>query len=204
MKAANVFLTNTDSMILGINGGGLWSRGLPVLNSGTWNPGQEMCLDLDLSNLPGSGLNLLPIIQMAGHLDVSVQDDTAVDYLELSMVYEECQRCIPKLSVMSHLYTGTTVQDFNRVKDCDCVLIGDCTRYTHYMTYYGGTSYETTIDIGSCLGRCPRFMKCDPVYISKYIKAPEGLRSIQVVDECKCGKLTWNPTGVYDQRSDEP
>ena len=197
MQAANVYLTNTDSLVLGINGGGLWGLGLPALNGGTWNQGESMCLDLDLSNLPGSGANILLDIQMTGHLDVMVQDDTAVDFLTLSVQYEKCQRCIPKLSSVSHLYTDGGVTDFIRAEDCDCVDLEGCAQYDHFVTYYEGTIFENTVNVGQCLGKCANFLRCNSIYEKKYLKAPEGTRTIRVVQKCLCGKLPWNPNGLY-------
>jgi hypothetical protein len=202
MQAANVFLTNTDSLVLGINGGGLWGQGLPALSpSGTWNPGEQMCLDLDLSNLPGTGANILPAIQMSGHLDVMVQDDSAVDHLSLSLVYSKCQRCIPKFSTLSHLYTHSGVQDFTSAQDCDCVRVEECTRYPHEVTYYAGTQHEQVIDVGLCMGTCPSlyFQRCSPLYKKMDLQAPEGPRVISVIAECECRRLQWNPVGLIQE-----
>jgi hypothetical protein len=197
MRAANVFLTNTDSLVLGINGGGLWGIGLPTLNGGTWNQNEQLCLDLNLENLPGTGANILLDIQMSGHLDVMVQDDTAVDFLELSIQYEKCQKCIPSLSSMSHLYSNGKTTDYLSSDDCDCVDINECKRYDHFVTYYEGTMYETNINIGQCLGKCSNYLRCNSVYGKKMIKSPEGSRTIQTIEKCECGKLTWNPNGLY-------
>ena len=41
------------------------------------------------------------------------------------------------------------------------------------------------------------YLRCNPVYSKLGIEAPEGKRVISVVDECKCGKLQWNPNGLY-------
>jgi hypothetical protein len=197
IKAANVFLTQTDSLSLGINGAGLWGMGLPALNGGTWNQGEEMCLDLDLSNLPGSGANILLDIQMAGHLDVMVQDDSAVDFLNLAISYDNCLRCVPKLTSMSHLYTEGGVKDFKRAEVCDCVRLGNCVRLPHNITYFEGTMFETTIDVGQCLGRCNKFLRCNQIKSKQKIEAPEGDRVIEVVKACRCGKHQWNPHGLY-------
>lgn len=197
LRAANVPLTQTDSMALGINGAPLWGMGLPALNGGTWNQGEEMCLDLDLSNLPGTGDNILGDIQMAGHLDVMVQDDTAVDFLTLAISYENCLRCVPRLTSLSHLYSDRGVQDFLRAEDCDCVRVGNCSRIPHHVTYFEGTMFENTIDVGQCLGQCPKYLRCNQVKSKLEIEAPEGVRTIEQVAGCKCGKLQWNPHGLY-------
>jgi hypothetical protein len=197
IKAANVSLTQTDSMALGINGNGLWGMGLPALNGGTWNQGDNMCLDLDLSNLPGSGANILIDIQMAGHLDVMVQDDSAVDFLTLSIKYDKCLRCVPLYSSVTHLYSSNGVKDFVKQEDCDCVRVEKCNRLPHYVTYFEGTMYEKTIDIGQCIGRCPLFLRCNSIKSIKQIEAPEGVRNIGIIKECNCGKIQWNPNGLF-------
>lgn len=201
MKAANVYLTHTDSLVLGINGGGLWGMGLPLLNGGSWNRNEHMCLDLDLGNLPGVGANILLDIQMAGHLDIMVQDDTAVDFLALNLKYEKCQKCIPKYSVMSHLYSGGKVQDYKQTKDCDCVDIGGCTKNDNFITYYQGTIFETTLNVGQCIGKCNNYLRCIPRVIYKWIKSPGGQRKISVIQKCSCGKLTWNPHGLFNKKN---
>ena len=152
MRAANVFLTHTDSLVLGINGLGIWGRSLPLLNGGTWDRGETMCLDLNLANLPGNNANMLLDIQMAGHLDVMVQDDTAVDYVRLSIDYEKCNICIPKISSISHLYSDNGIKDY---------------------------------------------LRCNSINERHVLKAPEGARYINVVKKCICGKLQWNPYGLY-------
>jgi len=201
MKAANVFLTNTDSLVLGINGGGLWGQSLPTLNGGAWNQNDEMCLNLDLGNLAGTGSNILLDIQMAGHLDVMVQDDTSVDFLELTIQYEKCQECIPKLSAMSHLYSNGKTTDYINTEDCDCVEINQCNLFDHYITYYEGTKYETTINVGQCLGKCSNYLKCNEIYAKKLIKSPEGSRNIYIIEKCDCGKIPWNPNGLYNSKN---
>jgi hypothetical protein len=197
MRAAMVSLTQTDSLILGINGNGLWSMGLPALNGGNWNPNDELCIDLNLNNIFNSGTSILNDIQMAGHLDVVVQDDSAVDFLELSLQYDKCQRCVPKFTTLSHLYTGTIVKDYVNHEDCDCVQIGDCNRVNHFVTYFEGTMFEQTVNVGQCLGKCSNNLKCTPIRAKKEIKAPEGSRTIGIIEKCDCKKIPWNPKGQY-------
>lgn len=67
-----------------------WSRTLSFLDGwqggdGVWNGGEEMTLRLDLATLPQllGTYNLVPHINIDKRLDVYVQDDTGVDYIEL-------------------------------------------------------------------------------------------------------------------------
>tara|TARA_B100000767_G_scaffold121631_1_gene115929 strand:+ start:2811 stop:4112 length:1302 start_codon:yes stop_codon:yes gene_type:complete len=197
LKAANVFLTQTDSLVLGINGSPLWGAGLPLLNGGSWNRHDEMCLDLNLGNLPGNGLNILLDIQMAGHLDVMVQDDTAVDFLKLYIKYDKCKRCIPKSSSISHLYTNGRIIDYLKNDDCSCIGIEECKKEDHYITYYKGTMFEKNVNVGQCIGKCQNNLRCNLVYEKYALKAPEGVRYIKKIQKCECGELLWNPLGLY-------
>ena len=197
MSGANVPLTQTDSLILGTNGSPLWGIGLPTLNGGSWNPGDELCVNLNLDNLYNSGTSILNDMNMAGHLDVVVQDDSAVDFVELSLQYEKCQRCVPKITSLSHLYSGNGVQDFVNHEDCDCIKVSECNRIDHFVTYFEGTMYEQTVNVGQCMGTCPKGSKCSSFKAKKELKAPEGVRTIGIVEKCDCVKMPWNPIGKY-------
>lgn len=192
LQAANVPLTNTDSMVLGANGVSYWGASLPSLNGGTWNQGETMCLDLDLNNLPG-GVSILNVIDSIGHLDVAVQDDTAVDYLQLNIVYEQCQRCLPTNVDINTLYHSNGVHNFINIRECDCVNLTECHREEYLEVHFPGTIYETIVDKGQCVGRCPRSYRCSPKETkTSKIKAPEGSREITKIVSCGCSKLLWN------------
>lgn len=84
---------SNDSIVLGFvdaNGGidaNRWSASLSSLGVVV---GQEKTLTLDLETLPrsdGTTVELLPMMQSKGWLDLYVQDDTAVDYLTLQVDY---------------------------------------------------------------------------------------------------------------------
>ena len=154
MQAANVPLTNTDSLILGTYGSSLWGLGLPTLNGGTWNPGEQLCLNLDLNNLPSSGFSIINDIFIAGHLDVVVQDDTAVDFVNLKLFYEKCNKCLEVSSVVNVLYTSNGMSEHKEITDCDCIRQSDCSLMEHMHTFYPGTIYENTINVGQCFGTC--------------------------------------------------
>ncbi len=54
---------------------------------GSWDGNDELTVVLDLSALPGPGgttVDLLPMINADGYLDVYIADDTDVDYIELN------------------------------------------------------------------------------------------------------------------------
>ena len=191
MQAAQVPLTNTDGMMLGVNGVPLWVISLPVLNGGTWNPGETLCTTLDLSNLPNGGSNILGIVSATGHLDVGVQDDSAVDYLILSIEYEKCEQCLPTQISISSLYTENSVTHFGNIKDCECMNINKCHRNEYFETYFPGTPYETIVDKGQCVGKCPK-MRCVADSSSGVIKGPYGETEITKIKSCECKPIIWN------------
>jgi len=197
MRAAQVSLTNTDSLILGVNGAAVWSKGLPSLNFGSWNPDDTLCLDLDLGNLPIDGANILNIIGSVGHLDVVVQDDSAVDYLTLKIQYEDCEKCLPTSTTINTLYHDNGITNYINIKDCDCINMTECHRAEYFEVHYPGTIFETIVDKGQCVGKCSKFLRCAPnkVIYSK-IKAPEGSKEISKIDSCACTKIPWNGLAI--------
>lgn len=188
IRAANVFLTNTDSVILGFNGNSVWGISLPVLNGGTWNPGEELCTTLDLNNLPTTGLSILADLQLNEHLDFVVQDDTAVDFVNLRIQFDKCSQCIPTITELNGFLTSNGYSEYNNVLDCDCVNVTACNRQRNLVTYYPGTVFENTIDIGNCVGKCSQFPnRCSAITKSKtVIKTPHGPRTIPIIKECDC------------------
>jgi len=78
-----------DALFLQYTGDGntlseLWRMGITELNGGTWAPGETATFELDLGNLPG-GVNIIDDINSVGYLDVFVLDDTAVDWIQLTI-----------------------------------------------------------------------------------------------------------------------
>ena len=189
LRASNVPLTATDGLALGTGGVFHWGIALPTLAGGTWNQGQQFCTTLDLSNLPVSGISILSQLDAAAELDVFVQDDSAVDFLELNIEYQNCQVCAPKAAVVSTLYTANGAQNFVDVRDCDCVDGTKCHREPLFQTFFPGTIFEATLDVGQCIGRCSATtgQRCRPTATRKKdLKAPEGIRTIELIDKCDC------------------
>jgi len=199
-KASRFALTHTDSIMLGIGGSGLWGMRMTTLNGGTWNRHEELCMTLDLDNLPPNGAGVTSIlsdIEAAGHLDFGMQDDSAVDGLALSLEYEDCLVCRPSVSTISSLYTPRGVKDFENIEDCDCIDGSECQRAKHIKTYFPGTIFETTVDVGQCVGRCPRLSRCTPKeYTDMGIKAPEGKRGVRVIKSCACQKFVFGSIDI--------
>jgi hypothetical protein len=201
IRAAQVSLTNTDSVILGFNGNSIWGIGLPTLNGGAWNPGDELCTTLDLNNLPNSGLSILADLQLNGHLDFVVQDDTAVDFVNLNIMFDKCTQCLPTITELNGLVTSNGYSEYHNVLDCDCVNVTRCNRHRHFMTFYPGTIFENTIDVGRCAGKCSQFPnRCVPVKRSPInIKSPHGARTIGIIKDCDCSKLIYQELDVVNK-----
>ena len=185
MQAAQVSLTQTDSIRLGTNGIGLWGMGLPTLNGGSWNPGDNICLNLDLNNLPG-GNSILNSVIVNGNLDVLVQDDTAVDFLRLNVNYKNCEECLAVDHTVHSFYTSFGLQEFRHIRDCDCLKIGECHREKLEETFYPSTNFEVSIDVGQCLGNCPNGNICNKKSEIRKIKTPYGVDNIEVISDCVC------------------
>ena len=185
IQAAPVSLTNTDSLRLGTNGNGLWGIGLPALNGGSWNPGDTLCQSFDLNYL-GGGTSILNDVIMASHLDVLVQDDTAVDYLRLNILYEDCQKCLPVHHYVNTLYTHMGEQNFLHIRHCDCLDVKKCHYEDLDVTFYSGTIFEITLNKGQCLGKCQNGNLCNTKFKKRKIKSPIGVKFIDIVEECFC------------------
>ncbi|GBE18461.1 thrombospondin type 3 repeat protein [archaeon BMS3Abin16] len=93
LRAGSSSLVSNDGISLELVGGTTpfaWSRRISQLPEagGTWNSNQDTVFILNLAALPnadGSFTNILPNINMDQALDVYIQDDTAVDYMVLTL-----------------------------------------------------------------------------------------------------------------------
>eukprot|EP00992_Anisonema_acinus_P000642 TRINITY_DN10233_c0_g1_i1.p1 TRINITY_DN10233_c0_g1~~TRINITY_DN10233_c0_g1_i1.p1 ORF type:complete len:584 (-),score=141.85 TRINITY_DN10233_c0_g1_i1:41-1792(-) len=187
------FGVNTDGMNLGFNGVPAWGTRLDNMfqNSAgdwVWEPLAEGCLDLDLSAFQANGgplTNLIPQLNAAGSLDFLVQDDTAVDFVELTVTYSKCYKCLVEstsIATVSHPISGTQYIEVVNPDPhgCECFPIGRCNRLPKLVTYPNGQ----TVDVGQCEGRCPRWRHCRPQYRSELV----GNIQVDVVERCRC---TW-------------
>ncbi len=89
-------LSHNDTLSLGSNGNTSWGKNIGSLVGSPWTAGSDQTITLNLAALPGPGsttVNMISALQ-SGSLDVFVQDDTAVDYMELTVTY--C--CRPEFS----------------------------------------------------------------------------------------------------------
>lgn len=89
LKALGELSSNDGIAIAAVAGGpSIWSSSISALpgTNGTWDPSQTLDLCLDLAALPtGSGTSDIRSLLTSGKLHLTVQDDTAVDCVELSI-----------------------------------------------------------------------------------------------------------------------
>jgi hypothetical protein len=198
-------------MGISFNAVGAWGTSLnPYGSGGFWRPGDTACVDLDLSALPTSGggtINVIPLLEAAGSMDFVVQDDTAVDFVRLSVEYEDCLKCLPSEVTVNSLYTAEGVTETKDVRDCSCEGTGECRRLPLHTTYFPNTLFETTVDVGQCAGECPRGV-CVPLRRKlQLIRGPQGPRVIPVIGKCIC--LTRIPfdaddnSGIGQEKNEE-
>ena len=85
--------STNDTMGIRVPGGSSWSRAISAIApTGTWSPPKVKTVVFDLGAMPSGGgsTNLIPALQTTRILDISVQDDTSVDYIQLIVVFCEC------------------------------------------------------------------------------------------------------------------
>jgi hypothetical protein len=138
------------------------------------------------------------MIDSVGHLDVAVQDDTAVDFVNLFLQYDDCERCLPTSVSYNSFFSSSGVKEWKEIKDCDCISMSECHREELNEVHFVGTLFEKIIDVGQCVGKCPRFSRCVPEEYDEEltILGPSGNKKIKRVKSCKCNKLTWNAGGL--------
>lgn len=79
----------------------------------------------------------------------------------MANLLQECgsgKECVAKHTSYKtyHLLTGPITKEI--VKECNCQGIpSKCKRRKRFITYFEGSSFEQTIDIGECLGACSGF-----------------------------------------------
>lgn len=197
--------SNTDSLGLGSGGVVYWHRLMSDL-SRPWIAPFEFCTTFDLDNLaaPTGSISLLSLVDATGQLDFFVQDDTAVDFLELTVEYEACARCMPSEVSVSTLYTADGVKDIEDVRGCSCAGVSACRRYPLHKTFFPNTAFQQTIDVGTCDGSCPKGRFCRAREITrKEIAAPEGKRTVPIIQSCGCGvPITDTATGAVAFKHD--
>ena len=205
LQAAPVFLTHTDSLSLGFNGVPVWGKSLVSLNGGHWNQGDTLCLTMNLASLPIDGMNILSQLETIGHLDFAVQDDTAVDFVSLDILYDECQKCIPSVTSINGYYSHSGVQLFKDVHKCDCVNLNACKRHPHMVIYNAGSLLEKYIDVGICMGKCKIKGRCIPEKVSQLsVVMLDAEKPVNIIESCTCKPYVWNGNAelLHDNRID--
>ena len=93
------------------------------------------------------------------------------------------------------MYHDNGITNFLNVKDCDCLNVEKCVRAPLIETYFSGTKFETKIDKGQCIGKCPRKYKCSPSpkqgQVYDEIEGPQGPVKISKIVSCECQEIRW-------------
>eukprot|EP00118_Oscarella_pearsei_P003112 m.12990 g.12990 ORF g.12990 m.12990 type:complete len:308 (+) comp24444_c0_seq1:1485-2408(+) len=65
-----------------------------------------------------------------------------------------------------------------------------CRRISENVTYFAGTSYETTVDFGRCVGRCSKYGSSCLASKNRtvVVETPNGPRTVEVIDKCTCSQ----------------
>jgi len=95
--------------------------------------------------------------------------------------------CVPSSLVMKRvLLYHTFIAEMERVLTCQKVP-STCQRLPRMVTYYPGTMYRRTIDVGACEGLCRDKMACKATRVTTFAPStPNGKRSIEVIQDCSC------------------
>ena len=90
------------------------------------------------------------------------------------------------LLIIHSFYSSLGLQEFRHIRDCDCLDVRKCHRDILEETYYQGTGFEITLDIGQCLGKCETGSICNKKMEYKQIKTPYGGENIGLITDCHC------------------
>jgi len=82
-----------DTMSIKVPGSPSWGKPIHAISpTGTWTSPKVKTVLFDLGAMPSGGgsTNLIPALDSTRVLDISMQDDTSVDYIKLIVVFCEC------------------------------------------------------------------------------------------------------------------
>jgi len=122
-------------------------------------------------------------------VEVDVGECRAQDDLKSSneTITKPSSDCVPSSVVMKRvLFYTTFIAELEGVLTCQKAP-STCQRLPRMDTYYAGTMYRRTIDVGVCSGLCQEEMACKPSRITAVaISTPNGKRSIDIIQDCSC------------------
>jgi len=85
--------STNDTMGIRVPGSSSWAKPISAIApTGTWTPPKVKTVLFNLGAMPSGGgsTNLIPALNTLRKLDISIQDDTSVDYIKLIVVF--CER----------------------------------------------------------------------------------------------------------------
>ncbi len=141
-----IYLTNGSTI--------LWAESIATLMGGPWNAGNVATITLDLQYLPNS----LPGVVLAslcdGELGLLVQDDTTVDFANLTVQWCPCQ--FPFMSIVDRDEPGFDTPSPTTPQPALVAADPACEAFVPYDQSYGGEAcFIDTIDgIPTCLRGC--------------------------------------------------
>ncbi|KAK0174516.1 hypothetical protein PV327_010276 [Microctonus hyperodae] len=96
-------------------------------------------------------------------------------------------QCRPRSSRMERISTLQSVKIIEVVDSCDCWIGSTCDRVSFEQLVHSGTPYQSTMDVGLCLGICSKAISCKPLRNSTIsVRGPNGAEVYQVIDKCGC------------------
>jgi hypothetical protein len=85
--------STNDTMGIRVPGSSAWAKAVSAIApTGTWTPPKQKTITFNLGAMPSGGgaTNLIPALNTIRVLDITIQDDTSVDYIALTVVFCEC------------------------------------------------------------------------------------------------------------------
>jgi len=95
--------------------------------------------------------------------------------------------CVPYETTKRRLFMmSSVVVEMETIQKCQSAS-SSCQQLPHMVTFYKGTEYETTVDVGMCSGVCIENNAClATMKKTKSISSPNGVKCLDTVEECSC------------------
>ena len=160
LNASRSSLTTTDHIAIWDpqpgNDLALWAPRLTTLY-GQWNPNDNGCLEQTFS--AGDLTGVVEYVNTYRELNVGVDDDTGVNYLQLQVWYDRLPKvCQPAKTTKVKVALATGVQTVDKILECECSTskVGPCSRKPKpkLEVFFHNSVFEQTVDVGRCVGHC--------------------------------------------------
>ncbi|CAG0878627.1 unnamed protein product [Darwinula stevensoni] len=101
----------------------------------------------------------------------------------------EKKACIASKERVENYYVLGGPVNVTVIEQCGCLKKKHrCRRIPKLMTYFSGSPFEETLDIGTCIGQCShQGWTCHATKTrSVFVRGPNGSNSVEIVDGCEC------------------